>query len=221
VKINTISSNICNFNFEVNENKNLKINKALFHKKIAFNITDSNSLTSVFGGKRFFSLKKFNIIRPEPQQVRRDKEYIIERLKDNLIQVVKDRYDILGTHASITSFFDLSSKHDILLTLKNTKHLKVYGANNILFNNSKYVLFEIDDKVNLKLLLAEQLFFSKAELFTLYTKVLADLQLENLYAEDELLDYVDYSYTKTSTLKDILEFLVKTVESYQGDKKQK
>jgi hypothetical protein len=194
-----------------------KINK-YFHNTFAINNKNSNIFSNI--NKRFFS-SKLNFKRqfPEKKEVRRDKEFINERLKANMIKVVNERYDILGTHSSLTSFFDLSSHHDIVLNLKNTKHLKIYGANNIFFNNSKYVLFEIDEKLNLNLILAEDLFFSKAELFNLFSKVLGDLELETLYSEKELIDYFDYSYTKTSTLNDVYEFFVKTAENYQEENK--
>jgi len=155
----------------------------------------------------------------EKNESKISKEFIIERLKVNLIEIMKERFDILGTQSSFTNIFDFNSPYDIVIHLKNTKYLKVFGANNMFFNNSKYVLLETDEKLNLNLSLSDELYLSKSEIFNLLNKMLIDLEVENFYTENEIIKLIDKSYKKNSNLNVIIELLENTVKSSQIENK--
>ncbi len=205
---NTKFNYITNLNNIFGRNNNINNKYTVFNKNINFFNKNIFYKTST----RNFS-SNLNNPKKEKKVIRRDNDYIKERMKFNLIEIMRERFDVLSNHSSLANFFDMNNPHDLLIKLQNTKHLKVYGANNIFFNNSKYILFEIDDKLNLDVLLADDLFLSIADVFNLFTRMLNDLELENVYEEEELISLIKHNYKITSALKDVFEFFVKIIES--------
>lgn len=194
-KSQSVCCNCYSLNFNCNKLPLQDQDKFFKYNKFAY--AESNQTSST---------KNFNTDKSQKASDDMEIDSIKNIFKKRLIETIKERFNIMGSNSSLVNFFDINSSLDIILSYKNTKHLKIYGTNNLFFNNCKYVLLEKDEKLNMDLLLFDEVYMSKSESFDLFMKVLDDLDLITFYSEKDIIKYIEYNYNKKYSVKDAIDF---------------
>ena len=135
-----------------------------------------------------------------------DQKILENLITDFLINSIKERFDFITTNIKMFNILDFNSTNDIIISDENKKYLKVFGANNIYFNNSKYILFLEDEKLNKSLCLVKDLMLSKSEIFLLYEKILEEIDYDNEYSHSDVFDTVQENADSCMTIQEIINF---------------
>ena len=135
-----------------------------------------------------------------------DQKILENLITDFLINSIKERFDFITTNIKMFNILDFNSTNDIIISDENKKYLKVFGANNIYFNNSKYILFLEDEKLNKSLCLVKDLMLSKSEIFLLYEKILEEIDYDNEYSHSDVFDTVQENADSCMTIQEKINF---------------